>query len=192
MIRRLLGAIGVSVVLASCGGKSPTAPTPVVTTQPPVVVAPPSPPPAPVITNYAGRWLGEYVVVQCSGSSGSMGDILCSDARPGNPGGIFKRDARFPITVELSQSGSAVNGTVSLGSIRGPVNGSVVNQRLILSGTLVYSDASAGLTLSNVISNWDTAIISDLLTGDFSLNVRVNVLPGDGVVRLRLQNTMRR
>ena len=121
-----------------------------------------------------------------------MGDILCSAPRPGNLGGIFQIGGRFPITIELTQAGSTVNGAMSLGSIRGTVSGSVLNQRLILSGTLIYSDASSGLTITNIITAWDTALISDLLTGDFSLNIRVNTLPGDGVVRLRLQNTMRR
>lgn len=175
--------------LAACGS-SPTAPTPapVVNAPPPVVV----PPPAPSITNYAGTWIGEYVVDQCAGSSGSMDDVLCSAPRPGNAGGIFQRGARFPITIELSQSGSAVNGALSLGLIRGPISGAVVNQRVILVGTLIYSDATTGLTLTNLITNWDTAIVGGLLTGDFSLNVRLNVLPGDASVRLRLQNTMRR
>jgi hypothetical protein len=192
---RLLVIVGSLVVLSACNESGPrtiTAPTPVAPAPPPVVVTPPAPPPAPTITNYAGRWTGEYVVVQCAGSSGSMDDVLCSAPRPGNAGGIFQRDARFPITIELSQSGSAVNGALSLGLIRGTVNGSVLSQRLILSGTMIYSDGATGLTLTNVITQWDSSIVSDILTGDFSLNVRLNVLPGDAVVRLRLQNTMRR
>lgn len=177
----------------ACGNSStPTAPTPVA---PPVVVAPPPPPPppAPTITNYAGTWRGNYTVEQCSGSSGSMGDVLCSEARPGNSGGIFKPGVSLPLTIELSQNGTAVNGTLSLGSIRGPVNGSVINNRsLVLSGTVVYNDASVGLTVTNVISNWDTVLAEGgFLVGTFSFNVRVNVYPGDGVVRVRLSNVRR-
>lgn len=194
---RVFRGVAVYVLIGAslaCGRSStPTAPTPVATTPPPVVAPPPPPPPpAPTITNYAGRWVGEYVVAECSGSSGSMGDILCSAPRGNNPGGIFQLGFRYPITIDLSQSGSAVNGAINLGQMRGTVNGSVVNQRLILSGTITYSDASVGLTVTNVIASWDTSIVSDLLTGDFVLQIRVNVLPGDGTVRLRLQNTMRR
>lgn len=182
----------VACALSACNESGPrtmTAPTPVTPT--PVVVVPPPPPP-PAITSYAGTWVGEYVVDQCAGSSGSMDDVLCSAPRPGSGGGFFQRGARFPIAIELSQSGSAVNGALSLGQIRGTVNGSVLNQRLILSGTMIYSDAATGLTLTNVITSWDTAIVGGLLTGDFALNIRFNVLPGDAAVRLRLQNTMRR
>jgi len=153
---RRFGPLSICLLVCACGGgsSSPTAPTP-----PPVVVAPPPPPtppppPAPTVTSYAGNWFGEYVVVQCSGSSGSMGDVLCSSPRPGNPGGLFQPNTRLPITIELTQSGSAVNGAMSLGSIRGPVSGSVINQRLILSGTMIYSDSAAGLTVTNVITNW--------------------------------------
>lgn len=189
---RVFGGLSVyiwTMMAVACGGSTPTAPTPVVIQSPPVVVAPPPPP---AITNYAGRWVGEYVVVECTGSSGSMGDVLCSAPRPGNPGGIFQRDARFPITIDVSQSGSAVTGVMNLGAMRGAVTGSVVNQRLLLSGTIVHSDATLGFTVTNVLSQFDSAIINDLLTGDFLLNVRINLLPGDGVVRVRLQNTMRR
>lgn len=190
---RRLPVIGLAVFLVSCGGGSPVAPTPVAST-PPVVVPPPPPPPPPppAITNYAGRWVGEYVVISCAGSSGSMGDVLCSAPRGSNPGGIFQRDSRFPVTIDLSQSGSAVNGIMTLGQMTGTVTGSVVNQRLILSGTITYSDSVNGLTLTNVLSQFDAAVTSGLLTGDFSLNVRINVFPGDGNVRVRLQNTMRR
>lgn len=187
---RVLIVVVASVVLSACGGTTPTSPTP---TPPPVVVVPPTPPPPPppTITSYAGRWVGEYVVVECAGSSGSMGDILCSAPRGNNPGGIFQPGFRYPITIDLSQSGSAVNGAMSLGSMRGTVTGSVLNQRLILSGTILYSDASVGLLVTNVITAWDSSIISGLLSGDFSLNIKVNVFPGDGSVRLRLQNTQR-
>ena len=188
---RIFRGVAVYIVIAlgvACGGGStnPVAPTPIT---PPVVVVPPPPPP---ITNYAGRWVGEYVVDQCAGSSGSMDDVLCSAPRPGNSGGIFQRGSRFPVTLELSQSGSAVNGVMSLGLMRGAVNGSVVNSRLILSGTITASDASLGFSVTNTLTSFDAADINGLLTGDFSLNVRLNILPGDGVVRVRLQNTMRR
>lgn len=180
-------ALILAVLLSACGGsKSPTAPTP-----PPVIVLPPVTPPAPTITNYAGRWFGEYVVVQCAGSSGSMGDVLCSSPRPGNPGGLFQPNSRSGVALELFQLGSSVNGTLGFGGISGPVSGSITNQRLTLSGLIVYSDPPSGLSVTNVLSNWDTAIVGDQLVGDFTLNIKVNIFPGDGVVRLRLQNMRR-
>lgn len=198
MSRRLVPIV-FGLLVSACGGSStpttPTAVTPAVTTTIPTTtttVPPTTTTIPPTITNYAGRWVGEYVVSQCAGASGSMDDVLCSAPRPGSTGGIFQLGARFPITIELTQSGSTVTGAMSLGAIRGTVNGSVLNQRLILSGTLIYSDAASGLTLTNTITSWDTSITSDVLTGFFALNIRFNVFPGDGVVRLLLQNTMRR
>lgn len=198
---KYLGVVIVSFYLAGCSN-SPTTPTPQpitpVVTTPPVVTAPPVTTPAPstptpTITSYAGRWIGEYVVQQCAGASGSMDDVLCSAPRPGSAGGVFQRDTRFPITLELTQSGSTVAGTLTLGLIRGTVSGSVTSaNRLILSGTLFYSDAASGVTLTNTLTDWDTSLGSDLLSGTFALNVRFNTLPGDGVVRVLLQNTMRR
>lgn len=180
--------------LAACGSdgpRSPVAPSPTVTAPPPPVVVVPPPPPPPAITDYTGRWTGSYIVEQCAGSSGSMDDVLCSAPRGSNPGGIFQRGVSLPVTIDLSQHGSAVTGSLSLGLIRGPVNGSVVNNGLILAGTVIYSDASVGLTVTNVITNWETALSGVFLQGTFSFSVRVNVFPGDGVVRVRLSNVRR-
>lgn len=178
-----------ALLVTACGSSTPVSPTPLAP-PPPVVVVPPPPPP---ITNYAGRWAGSYIVEQCSGSSGSMGDVLCSAARPGNPGGLFKLGEVFPITIDLTQSGSVVTGTLSLGSIRGPVNGSVLsNSALVLSGSAIYTDAANGLTVTNTITNWDTVLAEGgLLLGAFTFNVRVNIYPGDGLVRVRLSNVRR-
>jgi hypothetical protein len=189
---RLSMVASLVIAVTACGGNSPTAPTPVpppVATTPPPVVQPP--PAQPQITNYAGRWVGAYIVEQCAGSSGSMDDVLCSAPRGSNPGGIFQRGVSLPVTLELAQTGAAVTGTLALGGMRGNITGSVVNARLILSGTIVYSDASVGLTVTNVISNWDTATDGTFLTGTFTFNVRVNVFPGDGVVGVRLSNVRR-
>lgn len=178
----------VALVVAGCGGSSsPTSPTPT----PPVVVAPPPPAP-PQITNYAGRWLGTYIVEQCAGSSGSMDDVLCSAPRGSNPGGLFQRGEVFPIALDLSQNGSAIAGTLNLGGIRGAVTGSVLSNRaLVLSGSAVYSDAGDGLVVTNTITHWDTSIADTFLIGTFTFNVKVNILPGDGVVRVRLSNVRR-
>jgi hypothetical protein len=175
-----------------CNGSSPTAPTPPpVSTPAPAPVPPPAPPP-PAVTNYAGRWTGSYIVEQCAGSSGSMDDILCSAPRPGNSGGIFQRGVSLPMLIDLSQNGSAVNGTLSLGTIRGPVNGSVVSNGLILTGSTSFSDASAGLTVTNTITEWNTVLVAGgTLEGTFTFSVRVNTLPGDGTVRVRLSNVRR-
>ena len=181
------------VAMLGCGSSSPTAPTPPpVTVTPPVVSPPPPPPPAPTITNYAGRWSGHYTVEACSGSSGSMGDVLCSDARPGNAGGIFKLGTSLPMSLDLSQNGSTITGTLCLGQITGPVSGSVLsNQSMVLTGSAIYSDASAGLVVTNTVTNWSTSLVGGGLEGSFTFGVKVNIFPGDGVVRVRLLNVRR-
>jgi hypothetical protein len=121
-----------------------------------------------------------------------MDDVLCSAPRAGNPGGIFQRGVALPVTIDLAQSGSAVNGTLTLGQIRGAVNGSVVNNGLVLSGAVTHSDPSIGLSVTNTITNWDTVIVQGgTLEGTFTFGVRVNVYPGDGIVRVRLSNVRR-
>lgn len=186
------GTFVLTLLLSSCNSGSPTAPTPPVGTTPPPVVTPLPPPPAPTITNYAGRWFGGYVVEQCAGSSGSMDDVLCSAPRAGNSGGIFQRGVSLPVSLDLSQNGSAVNGTLSLGQIRGTVSGSVLsNQSLVLSGAPIYSDATTGLTITNTITNWDTSLTSGIMNGTFTFTVRVNIFPGDGTVRVRLSDVRR-
>lgn len=181
----------VSALLAiACdgGGRSPVAPTPVITPAPVVVVQ--APPPQPIITNYAGRWTGFYIVEQCAGSSGSMDDVLCSAPRPGNSGGIFQRGASFPITLELSQNASSVTGVISYGQIRGNVSGSVrSDQSLFLSGTATSSGGSSILTIST--TDWSTLQSGGQLNGTIAISVRFNDLPGEGVVRVRLSNVRR-
>jgi hypothetical protein len=185
---RLVVTLVVVLFCAACNSASPVAPTPVAPAPPPVV----TPPPQPSITNYAGRWQGQYIVEQCAGSSGSMDDILCSAPRPGNSGGFFQRGASLPVALDLSQNGSAVNGTLHMGTITGPVNGSVVNNGLILTGSTSFADAQNGLSITNTITNWSTVLVQGgTLEGSFTFGVRVNVLPGDGIVRVRLSNVRR-
>lgn len=193
---RLIVVVCIALVASACGGDSdsPTAPSAPPVATPPPVVPPPVvvPPPQPMITNYAGRWSGNYIVEQCSATSGSMGDVLCSAPHGSSSGGIFQIGVARPIVVELAQNGSSVDGTVSLGSVRGSVRGSVsANQSLLLSGTLTASDATVGLTITSVIASWDSFINGAVHDGNFAFNIKTNVYPGDGVVRARLSNVRR-
>jgi hypothetical protein len=119
-----------------------------------------------------------------------MGDVLCSDARPGNPGGIFKRGEVFPLTLELSQSGTTVSGTIAFGQYRGNISGSVrSDQGLFLSGGASGRAGSAIITLTT--TDWSTFLSGGRLEGAIGFGVRINTLPGDGVIRARLSNMIR-
>lgn len=182
-----------AVMAAACGSSnSPTAPTPVATT-PPVVTTPP-PAPTASYTNYAGRWAGSYVVEQCTGTSGSMSDVLCSEPHGSNTtGGLFQPGATLPITLEMAQNNNALAGTLSLGQITGNVIGLVTEaQTLSVTGGTTFTDSANGFVVTNTITQWDSAIAGDeTLNGTFTFNVRVNIFPGNGVVRVRLVNVRR-
>lgn len=190
---RLCLIVFAAVLLSACGGNSsPTAPTPVAPAPPPVVVVVPPPPPPPSIANYAGRWAGNYIVEQCAGSSGSMDDLLCSAPRGNNPGGIFQRGASFSIALDLTQNGSGVGGSMTVGQMRGTVTGSVgSDQSLLLAGAATGSDASVGLVVTTTIAEWNTFLQGSVMEGNVAFNIRANVFPGDGVVRVRLSNVRR-
>jgi hypothetical protein len=154
------------------------------------VVVPPAPPPQPAIANFAGRWSGFYIVEECSGSSGSMDDIMCSAPRPGNSGGIFQRGVSFPLALELTQNGAAINGILSLGAITGAVTGIVrSNQALSISGTVTASPGN--LVVTSTLVEWDTSISGGQMVGRIGFESRVNVFPGSGVIRARLSNVFR-
>lgn len=182
-----------AVMAAACGSSnSPTAPTPVGTT-PPVVTTPPTTPPA-AYTDYSGRWSGTYVVEQCTATSGSMSDVLCSEPHGSNTtGGLFQPGANLPMTLELAQNNNALAGTLGLGQISGNVIGLVTDaQTLRVTGGTSFTDSANGFVVTNTITEWDSAIAGDqTLAGTFTFNVRVNIFPGNGVVRVRMVNVRR-
>lgn len=141
-------AASVSVLIACNGGgsRNPTAPSPIATTAPPPVIATP-PSPVPSVTNYAGRWSGQYIVEQCSGSSGSMDDVLCSAPRPGNSGGIFQLGVSRPMLLEITQNGTNISGILGIGQTRGSVTGSVRSDgSLFIAGTSTGSEGAVVVT----------------------------------------------
>ena len=184
LIIRAAFALAVFASVAACGGggnsrSTPTSPTstttppPVVSTPPPVV---PVVPPAP----YSGRWSGRYIIDRCDGT-GSVQDLLCGTRR-----GLFPTGTSLPIDLDLTQTGSTVSGTLSLGQITGVVSGAVRS-----TGLLTLSGVARGGTASATLTYWDTRASGNSMDGFFNFNATYTDLPGVAAVAARLSEVRR-
>jgi hypothetical protein len=171
-----------SIVVASCGGGNsspnlasptpvvaPVATTPITTT----VTTTPTPPPTP----YSGRWSGRYVIERCDGT-GSVQDLLCGNAR-----GLFPPGTSLPISMDLTQSGSSVTGTVSLGQITGVVTGAVRS-----TGLLTLSGIARSGTATATLTHWDTRASGNAMDGFFNFSATYTNVPGNAEIAARLSN----
>lgn len=137
-----------------------------------------------VIGGIAGTWTGTYLVEQCSGSSGSMSEVLCTPPHTGRRPGLAHVGARLPITMELRVSGVEVTGAVSFGNIRGTLMGQDRGAGFFfLTGVI----EAAGATLN--IAHWDTRVQRDELMGFINYQVRFPNFPGTGGVGARVSLT---
>ncbi len=129
---------------------------------------------------FAGNWSGRYVVERCDGT-GSNQDYFCSQR------GAFPPGTDLPIALSLTQNGTSVSGSISLGQVSGPVNGSVN-----ASGTLVLQGSASSGTLSLTLSSWSTTATSTSMSGSFAYNAGLSGIPGVAVVVSRLSGVTRR
>jgi hypothetical protein len=90
----------------------------------------------------------------------------------------------LPITLVLSQNGSAVSGTAYFGQVSGVVTG-VVSQ----AGTLTLQGTSQSGELR--ITSWNTPISGNSMTGVIGFNVSSSMLPGVAGITARLSNVTR-
>lgn len=174
LIRRAAWVLVLSLPTLACGGgnaKTPTSSTPVTVAPPVTTVAPPVVPASP----FSGRWTGNYIIDRCDGT-GSVQDLLCGTSR-----GLFPPGTSLPLTLDLTQSGSAVSGTMSLGQITGVVSGAVrTNGLLTLSGVARSGTATATLTF------WDTRAVGSVMDGFFNFNATYVDIPGIAAISARL------
>ncbi|MGE0816161.1 MAG: choice-of-anchor D domain-containing protein [Vicinamibacterales bacterium] len=127
-----------------------------------------------------GNWSGRYVVERCDGT-GSVQDYFCS-AR-----GVFPPGTSLPISLSLTQNGSSVSGTFSLGQVTGVANGTVN-----AGGTLVLQGTATSGTLTAQLSSWNTTVSGSSMTGTFTYNASIGGIPGVAVVVSRLSGVTRR
>lgn len=133
----------------------------------------------------AGRWAGSYEVSQCSGTSGSMQDVLCRPASTGRAG-IAPVGAVLPFSMEITGSGADLVGVVSFGQIRGELRGQERGAGFFyLTGTI----AGTGGAIN--IAHWDTRVLRDAMEGFVTYQVRIDGLQGVGQVGTKLVNMRR-
>jgi hypothetical protein len=140
-----------------------------------------------VFGGIAGVWGGTYVVEQCSGSTGSVSEVLCTPPNTGRPAGVTHVGATLQIAMELTVNGDDVTGVVAFGNIRGTLTGKDRGAGLFfLQGTI--ADASGTLT----ITHWDVQVQRDGIQGFINYQLRLANLPGIGAVGTRLAAVTRR
>lgn len=128
----------------------------------------------------AGSWSGQYRVGSCDGT-GSNQDYFCS-ARGAFPPGSF-----LPISLSLTQNGTAVSGTISFGQVTGVVNGTIN-----AAGNLVLQGTATGGQITVALSSWNTTVSGSSMTGSFTYNAGLSGVPGVAVVTSTLSGVTRR
>lgn len=140
-----------------------------------------------VFGGIAGSWAGTYVVEHCSGSSGSIAEVLCTAPNTGRPAGITHVGATLPIAMELTVNGANLTGVVTFGNIRGTLTGQDRGAGyFFLQGEI--ENASGRLN----ISHWDVRVQRDEMEGFINYQLRLTNLPGIGSVGTKLATVMRR
>lgn len=133
-----------------------------------------------------GRWRGSYVVERCDGSTGSMQEILCNPAGNARPVGIAAVGNTLPLSLEISENGTDLTATVTVGAVRGTLTGKNRGGGFFyLQGTI-----EAGGGTVNII-HWDTRVTRDSMEGFIGYQLRLPGLPGIGGVAARLVNMTR-
>lgn len=125
-------------------------------------------------TPFAGAWVGAQTVTDCQGG-GSAQELLCSPPSGGRAGGAFPVGSPMPLSVNLTQQGSAVSGSLTLGALTGTVTGVVeANGLLTLRGTLTGGPFTAAIV------HWSTRVIGSTMDGVAGYAVTAEGLPGVG------------
>lgn len=135
---------------------------------------------------FFGRWSGTYVIDRCSGTSGSMEDVLCRPAEGGRSG-IAPLGAVLPFALDIPETTSVdITGRVSFGQVNAVLSGkNRGGGYFYLAGQV---PGAGGII--NIIE-WDTHAAGDVMEGRLAYQVRLEGLPGTGTVGGRLANMTR-
>ncbi|MGE0866337.1 MAG: choice-of-anchor D domain-containing protein [Vicinamibacterales bacterium] len=125
-------------------------------------------------TPFTGAWAGTQTVTDCQGG-GSAQELLCSPPSSGRAGGAFPVGSPMPLSLTLTQQGSAVSGSIALGALTGTVTGVVdANGLLTLRGTVTGGPFTAAIV------HWSTRVIGSTMDGVAGYAVTAEGLPGVG------------
>jgi hypothetical protein len=133
-----------------------------------------------VLPDYAGRWVGEFVVRDCAVSGGFRAEwceqILAAPA--------------FPARLDLVQTRTAISGTWTLQEdTTGPVTGNV---SATPPGTLTLEGSVTRGGITTTISSWETVTTDNqAMTGDFTLTWTTRGVPGNARTVVTLRNFRR-
>lgn len=129
---------------------------------------------------FSGFWTGTYIVERCDGT-GSIQDIFCSANR-----GIYPVGTTLPISMTLTQNGSNVTGGFALGTVAGPVTGTVS-----AGGVLTLQGTGTAPSITATISAWSTTVSGNSMSGNISYNLTSTSAPGVAQVVTRLVRVTR-
>jgi hypothetical protein len=133
----------------------------------------------------AGSWSGYYVVDQCSASSGSMSELICS-SDPARRG-LLPVGASVPVTFEVMKNGSDVSATTVLGELRGFLRGTDLGGNYFsLTGDL------DGTRTRAAILEWNSHVSTHAMDAAFALQLRMENIPGFANVVAHLDQDTRR
>ena len=140
------------LALVACGGSGPSGPVN-------------NPPP----TNYAGNWSGTYTVSSCTNTGFFADAALCSAVM----------DTTAAVSFALTQSGRAVSGTFTLGSLTSSSFTATVGSDESLVLTAVVTESSFTIDATWTLQQ----AVAGALTGQTRQVWRASGQSGDGVIQ---------
>ena len=148
-----------TILVAACTGCSDSSPT-----APPATAA--------TFSDFSGQYSGTYRVKECVTDGAFSGFCEAAGLTSGTT---------LPIALSLSQSQSAVTGSIMLGQIAGTFQGTVSGSTL--NGTAVMTDLSNdGVTASVSVTAWNTTISGSALSGGFTIVFRLTGTTGSATL----------
>jgi hypothetical protein len=123
------------------------------------------------IADFNGTYTGTYNITNCSESGQFAG--FCA---AGVPAGTS-----LPIFLTLTQTGGTVSGTLTLGSVTGTFQGTVSGTTLTGTASLSFP-SDDGFTLTISVSNWNTTISGNAMSGQFTLVFGSPAISGNATI----------
>jgi len=134
-----------------------------------------------------GTWSGTFVVDQCSASSGSMNEVICFPPSQGRPPGSLTAGSVVPLTMVIGQSGTMLTASAQVGELRGVLTGiDRGGNFLTFSGELNVN------TTTVTLLHWDSRVVTDLMEGFITFEVRITGIPGLAQVAAHFDKLTRR
>ena len=141
--------------------------------------------PITVWQDYQGTWAGQYRIRVCTATGALTGSgMWCTSD-------LFGTGQTLPIRLTLAQqNGTAVNGSIELGTVVGTVAGTVYDSRHFI-GAGSASLTSSGAIVTFTIGTLDFLASDSQLAGSFIWNATISGFPGQGYNELDLVGVTR-